>query len=107
MKKQRKHYTPEEKVAMTASDDGILPLAEGVLRERNGCLSAERAGQPLRRGAHEKPTYRSRSSVRTPLAIQRVAVLVQRARPIATVTGTRKQGRKLQLASKGYEGGPQ
>jgi transposase len=61
MKKQRKHYTPEEKVAILRrhlleqvpsselcdqqglQPTGLLPLAEGVLRERRGCLSAESA----------------------------------------------------------------
>ena len=64
MKKQRKHYTPEEKVAILRRHllegvpiselcdelgtpaDGLLPLAEGVLRERGRCLPAERPAQP-------------------------------------------------------------
>ena len=58
MKKQRKHYTPEEKVAILRrhllekepisklcdeaglAAHGLLPLAEGVLRERRGRLRA-------------------------------------------------------------------
>jgi transposase-like protein len=63
MKKQRKHYTPEEKVAILRrhlldkepisklcdelgpTAHGLLPLAEGVLRERGGCVSAESRAQ--------------------------------------------------------------
>jgi len=41
MKKQRKHYTPEEKVA----------ILRRRLLERRGCLSAESAAQPFRGGS--------------------------------------------------------
>ena len=71
MKKQRKHYTPA-KVAILkeasagASADlgavrqigapahGLLPLAEGVLRERRGRLRAEIATKPLSRGRQQE-----------------------------------------------------
>ena len=72
MKKQRKHYTPEEKVAILRRHllekepiselcdeartpaHGLLPLAEGVLRERGGCLPAESAAQPFRRAGTDR-----------------------------------------------------
>jgi len=63
MKKQRKHYTPEEKVAILRrhlvegvpiSDlcdergptNRVLPLAEGVLRERSGGFPTKGTHQP-------------------------------------------------------------
>jgi hypothetical protein len=66
MKKQRKHYAPAEKVAILRrhmvegvpiSDlcgeltavDGVLPLAEGVLRERSRRFPAQRTDQPSAR----------------------------------------------------------
>jgi putative transposase len=58
MKKQRKHYTPEEKVAILRrhlldkepiSKLCVLPLAKRVLRERGSGLRAEEAIQPLSR----------------------------------------------------------
>jgi putative transposase len=74
MKKQRKHYTPEEKVAILrrhlleqvpiselCDKHGLQPtvfyrLAEGVLRERGICLRAESAAQPFSRaGANLVP----------------------------------------------------
>jgi len=66
MKKQRKQYAPEEKVAilrrhslekepisklcdeMGTPANGLLPLAEGILRKRGCCLRAETANQPFR-----------------------------------------------------------
>jgi transposase-like protein len=65
MKKQRKHYTPEEKVAMlrrhllenepisklcdaAGLQPTVLTLAEGVLRERRLRLRAEGPIEPLR-----------------------------------------------------------
>ena len=67
MKKQRKHYTPEEKVAIPrrhlleqvpiselCDKYGLQPTVfyrwqKEFFGERNGCLSAERAAQPFRR----------------------------------------------------------
>jgi len=66
VKKQRKHYTPEEKVAILRRhlvegmpisglcdelglQNGVLPLAEGVLRERSRGFPTERPTQPSAR----------------------------------------------------------
>ncbi len=64
MKKQRKHYTPEEKVAILrrhlvegvpisdlCDERGLqptvfVPLAEGVLRERSGGFPTKGTDQP-------------------------------------------------------------
>ncbi len=74
MKKQRKHYTPEEKVAILRrhlldkepisklcdeaglAADGLLPLAEGVLRERGCGLRAE-DGQANHSADQERIAY--------------------------------------------------
>jgi hypothetical protein len=34
--------------------DGLLPLAEGILRERGGCLPAESTAEPLRRAGADR-----------------------------------------------------
>src|SRR3974377_2338339 len=72
MKKQRKHYAPEEKVAILRRHflekepisklcdevgtpaDGLLPLAEGVLRERSCCIRAESTAEPFRRAGADR-----------------------------------------------------
>src|SRR4051794_17315282 len=72
MKKQRKHDAPEEKVAILrrhpleqvpiselCEKHGLQPtvfyrLAERVLREWNGCLSAESAAWPFRRAGTDR-----------------------------------------------------
>jgi transposase-like protein len=74
MKKQRKHYTPEEKVATLRRHlvEGVpisdlcdelglqptvfLPLAEGVLRERSRGFSAARTDQPSGRTGTHRPS---------------------------------------------------
>jgi hypothetical protein len=60
MKRQRKHYTPEEKDAILRrhlpEKEPISRLcAEAVLRERDGCLRAEGAAEPLRRPGVNRP----------------------------------------------------
>ena len=74
MKKQRKHYAPEEKVAILRRHllekepisklcdevglpaDGLLPLAEGVLRER-GVLPSSRKARPNHSAEQERIAY--------------------------------------------------
>jgi UDP-glucose 4-epimerase len=61
----RESYHPKEASAGAGADlgavrqtgtpaHGLLPLAEGVLRERRGCLSAESAAQPFRRAGADR-----------------------------------------------------
>jgi transposase-like protein len=70
MRKERKHYTAEEKVAVLrrhllsrvpVSDlceelnlkPTVFPVAKGVLRERSGCLSVSGASPPSGGGEAE------------------------------------------------------